>query len=109
VFVGTPFNPEGFVNLLDAISHDEHNRRVFLETYEAHREGFIYDWPEALRRRGFAFDRVPAHALHHFENFRLQADVGDQISIENRITFLAALAGLDVKIYGDSNRQWLHD
>src|SRR5262249_3612546 len=35
--------------------------------------------------------------------------VCDQISIEHRITLLAALAGLDVKIYGDSNRQWVQD
>jgi spore maturation protein CgeB len=109
VFVGTPFNPEAFVNLVDAISLDEHNRRVFLETYEAHRQQFIYDWVEALRRRGFAFDRLPPVVLPQFENFLLQGAVGDQISIENRITFLAALAGLDVKIYGDSNRQWIHD
>ena len=109
VFVGTPFNPEGFVNLLDAISHDEHNRRVFLDTYAAHRRQFIYDWPAALRQRGFAFDRVPPQAASWFENFELQARVCDQISIEKRITCLAALAGLDVQIYGDSNRQWLHD
>lgn len=109
IFVGTPFNPEAFVNLLDAICHDEHNRRVFLETYETHRKQFIYDWPRALERAGFAFERVPAPALPLFENYRLQAAVGDQISIENRITCLAALAGMDVKIYGDSTRQWLQD
>jgi hypothetical protein len=110
VFVGTPFNPEGFVYLLDQLSPDAHNRRAFLETYEAHREQFIYDWPEALRQRGFAFDRLPPQARPEFENnFRLQAHVGDQISIENRITCLAALAGLDVKIYGDGTRQWVQD
>jgi hypothetical protein len=109
IFVGTPFNPEGFVNLLDVISQDEHNRRVFLETYEAHREQFIYDWRGALRKRGFDFDRLPSHALPWVENFELQARVCDQISIENRITCLAALAGLDVHIFGDSNRQWVQD
>jgi hypothetical protein len=109
IFVGTPFNPEGFVNLLDLLSPDEHNRRVFLETYEAHRERFLYDWPAALRERGFAFDRLPPQARPLFENSRLQGSVCDQISIENRITCLAALAGLDARIYGDSTRQWLQD
>jgi spore maturation protein CgeB len=110
IFVGTPFNPEGFVNLVDMISHDEHNRRVFLQTYEAHREQFIYDWPEALQERGFAFDRLkPAERQCFLENFRLQMHVCDQISIENRITCLAALAGLDVKVYSYDNRQWIQD
>jgi spore maturation protein CgeB len=109
IFVGTPFNPEGFVHLVETVRHDEHNRRVFLETYEAHRAQFVYDWPAALRERGFAFDRLPPDALPYFENFQLQASVCDQVSIENRITCLAALAGLDVKVYGNGDRQWVHD
>jgi hypothetical protein len=107
IFVGTPFNPEGFVNLVELISHDEHNRRVFLETCEAHRERFVYDWPDALRERGFAFDRLPDHVRPLFVNSLLQGHVGDQISIEMRISMLSALAGLDVKIYGYDNRRWV--
>jgi hypothetical protein len=109
IFVGTPFNPERFVNLLDLLDGDEDNRRAFLRTYEAHREQFIFDWRAALRSRGFDFGRLGPHAAPHFGHAELHQAVCDQVSIENRITCLAALAGLDVKLYGDSNRQWIQD
>jgi spore maturation protein CgeB len=108
IFVGTPFNPEGFVHLISLLASDAQNLQIFLDTYEAHRDNFIFDWPEALRARGFDFSRLGPNATL-FENFHLQKSVCDQISIENRINHLAALAGMNVRIFGDSNRQWIHD
>ena len=50
IFVGSAFNPEAFLQLIEWVSGDEHNRRILFEACDAHREEYVYDWPEQLRR-----------------------------------------------------------
>jgi hypothetical protein len=110
VYVGTPFSTHPFDELLDLLRNDPANRAAFLAVHAAHKRGYVYDWPEALRRRGFVIDRIPESARLWFrDRHLLQTAVCDQFTAEVRVNFLAALAGLNIEIYGTPTLQWVRN
>jgi hypothetical protein len=110
VYVGTPFGTHPFDEILDLLRNDVENRAAFLAVHAAHKREYVYDWPEALRQNGFVIDRIPESARIWFhDRHLLQTAVCDQFTAEVRIRFLAALAGLDVQIYGTPTLQWVRN
>ncbi|HEX4591536.1 MAG TPA: glycosyltransferase [Gemmataceae bacterium] len=110
VYVGSPFSSIPFAEILNAVASDPVNRAALLAVYEEHKRDFLYDWPASLRRHGFRFDRVPADAAPWFrDGFYLQTAACDQLTAEARFRFLAALAGLDLHVYGTPTLKWLHN
>jgi hypothetical protein len=110
VYVGSPFSTRYFAELLDCLRTDPANRAAFLAVHERHKASYIYDWPAALRDHGFDASRLPADVAAHFgDNRYLQAAVCDQLTAETRTRFLAALDGLDLKIYGSPVDEWIRN
>jgi len=110
VYVGTPFGTHPFDEVLDLLRNDPQNRSAFLAVHAAHKRDYVYDWPEALRQHGFVIDRIPESARIWFrDRHLLQTAVCDQYTAEVRITFLAALAGVNLQIYGTPTLQWVRN
>lgn len=108
VFVGSPFSARPFAALLANLGGDRANLDAFLAVHERHRGGYVYDWPAALSEHGFDAGRIPAEVASLFgDNRYLQAAVCDQVTVETRTRFLAALAGLDLKVYGGPVDEWI--
>jgi hypothetical protein len=110
VYIGSPFSSIPFAEILNAVASDPVNRTALLGVYEEHKRDFLYNWPAALRRHGFRFERVPADAEAWFrDGFYLQTAACDQLTAETRFRFLAALAGLDLHVYGTPTLKWLQN
>jgi hypothetical protein len=108
VFVGSPFTVRYFAELVETLRDDADNRAAFLAVHERHRSAYIYDWPAALAEHRFDAGRLrPEVAARFRDNRYLQAAVCDQLTAETRTRFLAALAGLDLKVYGGPVGDWV--
>ena len=107
-FIGTAFGHAALVDLINAIRVDPEALRIFLDVYFAHRTGHLADLSAELVERGLdpaAFDPIVREVLER--NEALQSIFADQISTEERTHYLAALADLDLRVYGDPERSWI--
>ena len=98
--VGTAFCNEAFVQELNEIATDIDSREALISVFESHKQNYIFDIGKSLQGKGYKKYKEKQREVW-------QMIFDDQISIEKRIKFIAALKEFNVKIYGEPNYLWI--